>query len=657
MDQTSNKNAELNQAKDTSRISRLLTMLFIVVALLPMGLVTYISFLSAQNSLIDQGEFKVEQETQLIGQDVEVYLSQFPSDLLALSDTFPIQAIFRSQDNGGVDPASLDSYGVWISRLTQSFSAVQSNKLVYQQIRLLNEDGSEIVRVDFYNNRVQIPFEEELKNQVGKDYFESAKDLSEGEVFISSIELNNDYPEVPELKEPVIRYSAPIFDNRNEFRGVIVANVYASAVLSLLESEEGEVYLTDEFGTYLFHPDQEILLNQNGNGFEDFPLISSGLTGDTNTFAYLEGSGEQFIGIKKIQFDQVNLDRHWLVIRTLPGSAVIETGIISQLLSRVLLAAVIIGAITLAAGILITRSITNPIKAITSAVTDLSHIESNSSISINPVPEQISSRNDELGILANSFNDMTVQLKHAYDTLEYRVRIRTHDLEIARHEAEKAKRTAEKANEMKTIFLSNMSHELRTPLNTIINMTGFVVDGNMGEINNDQLDALNQTIDSGEHLLDLINDILDISKIEAGMLNISFEALNLRQILQTVAASFEGQLDNDVVAIEVDLPEKLPHIQADRRRIRQIFTNLMSNAVKYTLEGRILLTASFTDKSVLVTIEDSGIGIPPADQERIFQHYEQAANVLNNVTSTGLGLPISKQLVEIHHGKLWVESS
>jgi signal transduction histidine kinase/CHASE3 domain sensor protein len=220
-----------------------------------------------------------------------------------------------------------------------------------------------------------------------------------------------------------------------------------------------------------------------------------------------------------------------------------------------------------------------------------------------------------------------------------------------------ARQDAETASQFKTQFLSNMSHELRTPLNAIINMTGFVADGVMGEVNEDQVDALNKTVDSGQHLLSLINDVLDLTKIEAGMMNIIFEDVDLEAVLNSVMSSGKGLVKNKPIDLISDFPaEGLPHLLGDKRRIRQILLNILSNSVKYTIEGEIIVSARVKENNVHISIQDTGIGIADHDYPRVFETFTQASNSLDNVVSTGLGLPITKQLVELHGGEIWFES-
>ncbi len=248
-------------------------------------------------------------------------------------------------------------------------------------------------------------------------------------------------------------------------------------------------------------------------------------------------------------------------------------------------------------------------------------------------------------------NQAAISIENAYinDNLEKLVIERTRELADA-------KDLAEAANEAKTSFLSNMSHELRTPLNSIINFTGFVFDRMFGEINEDQHEALEQVLDSGEHLLSLINDILDINKIEAGMMQLIIEDIDVNKLINNTVGTTKGLIRKKQLRLDLDIASDLPTIQADRRRARQIMLNVIANAVKYTLEGFIRIEAKQQDESILIVIEDSGIGIAEEEQENVFETFVEARHSLTNVLSTGLGLSITKNLVELHNGRIWFDS-
>ncbi len=224
-------------------------------------------------------------------------------------------------------------------------------------------------------------------------------------------------------------------------------------------------------------------------------------------------------------------------------------------------------------------------------------------------------------------------------------------------ELETARDQAEQANRVKSQFLAAMSHELRTPLNGILNFTQFVSSGLMGPINEKQVGFLSKATANGEHLLSLINDVLDISKIEAGSLKLFIEDnVNVNTILDSVVANAETLLKNKPVQLVTDIEPNLPALRADERRIQQILLNLVSNACKFTDEGQVTISARYRPHYLLFTIKDTGPGIAPEEQVNVFEIFGQTDTGLRKGEGTGLGMPISKRLAEAHGGELWLES-
>ena len=215
----------------------------------------------------------------------------------------------------------------------------------------------------------------------------------------------------------------------------------------------------------------------------------------------------------------------------------------------------------------------------------------------------------------------------------------------------------EEASRAKDSFLAGMSHELRTPLNAVLNFTKFVSSGMLGPVNDKQVDALSKTIDSGRHLLSLINDVLDITKIESKMLNLFIEPdVNVREELDTVTATAESLLAGKPVTLIRDISPDLPGVVGDKRRIRQILLNLVSNACKFTDEGSITVSAHVKGDVLEMFVKDSGPGIAPEDHDLIFESFRQTRAGLSQGGGTGLGLAIARRLAEAHGGHLWLES-
>jgi signal transduction histidine kinase len=215
----------------------------------------------------------------------------------------------------------------------------------------------------------------------------------------------------------------------------------------------------------------------------------------------------------------------------------------------------------------------------------------------------------------------------------------------------------EAASRHKSDFLANMSHELRTPLNAIIGFSQVLRDEMFGEVNEKQAEYLDDIVSSGNHLLALINDILDLSKVEAGQVELQIAPFSLRDALERGVVMVREWATRDGVSVAFVADPDADVVEGDERRIRQVIFNLISNAVKFTpAGGAIEVDSSRVNGEVRVAVSDMGPGIAPQDRERIFDEFQQAEAGLDQREGTGLGLAVSRRLVELHGGRIWVES-
>src|SRR5215470_11952228 len=218
-------------------------------------------------------------------------------------------------------------------------------------------------------------------------------------------------------------------------------------------------------------------------------------------------------------------------------------------------------------------------------------------------------------------------------------------------------RQLEEASQHKSQFLANMSHELRTPLNAILGYTELMTDGAYGEPSEKMSNVLKRLEANGRHLLGLINDVLDLSKIEAGQLVLELSDYCVQDIAQTVRSTLEPLAADKKLAFKLELAPELPPGHGDGRRLTQVLINLVGNAIKFTDAGEVAIKAEANNGSFHVSVRDTGPGISAADQAKLFQEFQQADNAITRKKGgTGLGLAISKRIIEMHGGKIWVKS-
>ncbi len=226
------------------------------------------------------------------------------------------------------------------------------------------------------------------------------------------------------------------------------------------------------------------------------------------------------------------------------------------------------------------------------------------------------------------------------------------------HEIQEKSRELAVASQHKSQFLANMSHELRTPLNAILGYTELMLDDIYGTTPPKMREVLDRVQTNGKHLLGLINDVLDLSKIEAGQLTLQLASYSIKEMVQAVFVAVEPLATTKRLAVTLDVAPGLPAARGDERRIAQVLLNLVGNAIKFTDVGEITISAAADGGAYTVAVRDTGPGIDPSEQAKIFEEFRQADNsITRQKGGTGLGLAISKRIVELHGGRIWVESS
>lgn len=289
------------------------------------------------------------------------------------------------------------------------------------------------------------------------------------------------------------------------------------------------------------------------------------------------------------------------------------------------------------------------------------------------VRAEIWGRNDIMDDIAHHINIMLDNLEKLYARissfsreLEVEVARRTMMLREKTLLLERANRELRELDRLKSSFLANMSHELRTPMNSIIGYTELMLDGVDGPVNEEQTKSLHKVESNARHLLQLINDILDMSKIESGKIELDLQELDLKVVIESAASTFEQSVEKKGLVLQIAVDEKLPLIYADEDKLRQILINLLSNAIKFTHQGKITVHAKISDRGIRpgdpplfaeVCIEDTGIGIKEEDIGKLFDKFSQLdISTIRQYEGTGLGLSIARGLVVLHKGIIWASS-
>jgi signal transduction histidine kinase len=331
----------------------------------------------------------------------------------------------------------------------------------------------------------------------------------------------------------------------------------------------------------------------------------------------------------KAELVAIDLDQHAAELAnatTAKANALIAQNASAYEDSRNLFIGVAAGAIVLALllGFVLSWSVIAPIQSIDSRLAAIASGDFSGHVDI--------TNRDELGALAANVNQMNDELRRLYKEVEA-------------------------ASQHKSDFLANMSHELRTPLNAIIGFSQVLREGMVGDVSKKQAEYLDDILSSGNHLLSLINDVLDLSKVEAGQVELQVAPFSLQDALERGVSMVREQATTEGVQVTLHGNGGVDVVSGDERRIRQVIFNLLSNAVKFTPEGgQVNVSATRSNGEMRVSVADSGPGIAAEDLDRIFEEFQQTEAGARQREGTGLGLALSKRFVEMHGGRIWCES-
>ncbi|ETX01807.1 MAG: hypothetical protein ETSY1_05970, partial [Candidatus Entotheonella factor] len=465
-----------------------------------------------------------------------------------------------------------------------------------------------------------------------------------------------------------ITFSAPIEDEFGEFQGVIAIDLILSLISDFLRgltiSPSGQVILIDPSGNLIGSstPEQPFIQREGDEKAQRLKITDSQNTLTRSAAQYLIDHFGDLSNIQEAQqlSFEINGKRQlikvtpikergvdWLCIVVIPESDFMaEINANTHMTILFCIAALILAIIV---GIFTAKWVTKPISVLNNAAKDIARGEWSKNIE--------SKRSDEVGELSDSFNKMAGQLKESFEMLETRVEERTSELAESNKQLQTAKQQAETANRAKSEFLSNMSHELRTPLNGILGYAQVLQRG-LG-LSMQQRNGLSIIHQSGNHLLTLINDILDLSKIEARKMELYPTAINLSNFLSSVVGLMQMRAQEKDLRFEFQTEGELPAgIEADEKRLRQILLNLLGNAIKFTQHGAVTLRVHVLDQeeaaqqTLRFEIVDTGVGLTSEEALKIFLPFEQVGKTAQRTEGTGLGLTITRQLVHLMGGDL-----
>ncbi|GEM_PF-1101720 len=429
--------------------------------------------------------------------------------------------------------------------------------------------------------------------------------------------------------------------------GVTLANVNLKFVWDVVSGikvgRHGLAYVVDGGGRLIAHPDLSLVLrNTDLSQVGQVRAVRQGGAPRASVARDLNG--------KQVLSAAVAVDPPgWFVFVEQPrGEAFASLNALLLRTTALLLAGLALAA---AASVLLARRMVTPIRALQAGVARLGAGNLDERVALQT--------GDELQALGEEFDQMGARLRRSYAELEDQVAARTHDLREALALLERKSAELEAVSRHKSAFLAAMSHELRTPLNAVIGFSDVLLRRRHGELNERQDRYVEEILAAGQHLLALINDVLDLARIEAGRMDLDLAPCSLPDAIEAAAAMLRVRAERAGVALSCCIAPGIGMVIADERRLKQVLLNLLSNAVKFTpAGGEVSLRAEPTDDggSVAIAVADTGIGIAPEDQQRIFEEFRRVEGSPVH-EGTGLGLALARRLVELHGGQIALESA
>jgi PAS domain S-box-containing protein len=749
-----------------------LSAMFLV--LLSSVMVGALFFSKTTELLVEDALEDISEEILNAGSRLQVHIEAQHEDVVFLANTPPIQGMLRAlMTTGRYDRQGKSSYQQWVQRLQSIFVAMLKSKPVYLKLRFIDKNGQELIVAGRDGEHIVVVDDEQLQNKANRTYVRDTLRLPAGSVYLSDINLNREYGKISEPRQEVMRIATPVYDEKNGvLAGMLLINAEIGHELREIQNNiqdaSRNIYITNDRGGYLLHPDASQTygfdLGKRYRIQEDIPQLAKLFLPnnlDTNFILYPDDTdGQHVVNFTKIPFDPARPERFIAVGITQLHSGIVEKQV--AVLNEVLLLALVLAAAVTLIAVLFAFRLARPIKQITQVMDDYAHQRDPTAIM--PV-----NQNDEIGVLARSYEFLMCQVDNAHanlnevnSDLEEMVHERTQELELSEirqrsiikhmvdglitidgkgivesfnsaaekifgfqanevignninmlmpepyfseHDSylENYHQTGEKKiigigrevegqrkdgstfpmelavsemmvngqklytgqvrditerkqmDRMKNEFISTVSHELRTPLTSIRGSLGLIAGGAVGEVPEQAQEMLKIAGNNTERLLLLINDILDIQKIESGQMAFKFQSLNLMPFLEQ--ALKDNAAYGEQHGVKFVIANKLAgsHVYADKNRMMQVMANLLSNAAKFSPENETVevSVARYHDDFIRISVTDHGAGVPEAFQPKLFDKFTQAdSSDTRKKGGTGLGLSISKVIVEKHGGRI-----
>lgn len=693
-------------------------------------------------------------------------------DVIFLANSPPVQGMLRAINNGQYNKKGKSTYKQLSKRLKLIFKGILQSKNNYLKLRFIGKNGQEYVVVGRNDNGKIISLTgKQLQNKSHRNYVIETLKLSIGKIYLSELNLNKEYGKVSQPHKEVLRSATPVYDEINgEVQGILLITAeFGNELRDIqkeLQSEGSNIFITNDQGDYLLHPDKNKTygfdLGKLYRIQEEYPDLEKLFEVDNKDINFVlkpeDIGGKHVLHLSKIFFDSSNPKRFLTVGMSELYSIIIAKQ--SEVLTNVLFTVVILTLIATLLAILFSIQLSRPIKQMTQSIDDYMHRRKSTVV----MP---TNQNDEIGVLARSYESMIAQIEEAQlnlkflnKNLESRISERTLDLEISekrqrtivenmvdglitidekgciqlfnsaainmfgymenevighnikmlmpepyhsKHDGylQKYQQTGEKKiigagreveglrkdgsifpmdlavnemvvggekiytgvvrditerkqmDKMKNEFISTVSHELRTPLTSIRGSLGLLAGGTVGDLPESANEMLKIASNNTERLLLLINDILDIQKIESGNISFKFESVDLKPFIEKAISEHADYGKQYGVTFEISHMLEGVKVYADKDRLMQVMGNLLSNASKFSNKGDAvhISMAAHQDDRLRISVTDYGRGIPAEFQSKLFDRFTQSdSSDTRTKGGTGLGLSITKVIIEKHGG-------